>query len=43
MNTMKAYEGIVDFIAAVTTPNRVIAYQPSEAAKVRAHQLQLHW
>lgn len=32
MNTMKAYEEIIDFIAAGTTPSRVIAYQPSEAA-----------
>jgi len=39
MNTMKAYEEIVDFIAAGTTPNRVITYQPSEAAKARVADL----
>jgi hypothetical protein len=30
---MKAYGEIIDFIAAGTTPHRVITYQPSEAAK----------
>ncbi|MGH7450589.1 MAG: hypothetical protein ACRENG_04555 [bacterium] len=39
MNTMKAYEEIIDFIAAGTTPHRVIAYQPSEAAKARVADL----
>lgn len=36
---MKAYEEIIDFIAAGTTPPRVIAYQPSEAAKARVADL----
>lgn len=39
MNTMKAYEEIIDFIAAGTTPHRVIMYQPSEAAKARVADL----
>jgi len=30
---MKAYEEIIDFIAAGATPHGIIAYQPSEAAK----------
>jgi hypothetical protein len=36
---MKAYEEIIDFIAAGTTPHRVITYQPSEAAKARVADL----
>jgi hypothetical protein len=36
---MKAYEEIIDFIAAGTTPHRVIAYQPSETAKARVADL----
>jgi hypothetical protein len=36
---MKAYEEIIDFIAAGTTPHRAIAYQPSEAAKARVGDL----
>jgi hypothetical protein len=39
MNAMKAYEEIIDFIAAGTTPHRVIAYQPSKAAKARVADL----
>lgn len=36
---MKAYEEIIDFIAARTTSHRVITYQPSEAAKARMADL----
>jgi hypothetical protein len=39
MSTRKACEGIIDFIAAGTTPHRVIAYQPFEAAKTRGADL----
>ncbi len=39
MSTVKAYEEIVDFIAAGTTPDEVVAFQPSEAAKNRVADL----
>lgn len=39
MNTAKAYEEIVDFIAAGTTPQNVIAFRPSEAARERVSDL----
>lgn len=39
MHTIKAYEEVIDFIAAGTTPSRVIAYQPSETAKTRVADL----
>ncbi len=39
MSAMRAYEEIVDFIAAGTTPDGVIAYQPSKAAKMRVADL----
>ncbi len=39
MNTMNAYEEIVDFIAAGTSPNTIAAYQPSQAAKDRVADL----
>ncbi|MGH7599852.1 MAG: hypothetical protein ACREOI_26150 [bacterium] len=39
MSARRAYEEIVDFIAAGTTPHRIIAYQPSEAAKARVADL----
>jgi len=35
----RAYEEIIDFIAAGTTPNRVIAFQPSEEVKARVADL----
>lgn len=35
MNTVKAYEEVVDFIAAGTTPQNVIAFRPSEASQER--------
>ncbi len=39
MNTIKAYEEVVDFIAAGTTPHNVIAFRPSEAAQERVEDL----
>ncbi len=39
MNSIKAYEEVVDFIAAGTTPQNVIAFRPSEAAQERVEDL----
>jgi hypothetical protein len=39
MPMTRAYEEIIDFIAAGTSPRDVIAFQPSEAAKVRVADL----
>ncbi len=39
MNAVKAYEEVVDFIAAGTTPRNVIAFRPSEAAQERVSEL----
>ena len=39
MNTIKAYEEIVDFIAAGTTPQNVIDFRPSEAVQARVEDL----
>ena len=39
MNTVKAYEEVIDFIAAGTTPQNVIAFRPSEAAQERVTDL----
>jgi hypothetical protein len=39
MTMPRAYEEIVDFIAAGTTPSGVIAFQPSEEAKARVADL----
>lgn len=39
MSTVRAYEEIVDFIAAGTSPNNVVAYQSSPAAKARVADL----
>ena len=39
MNNIKAYEEIVDFIAAGTTPQNVISFRPSEAAQQRVGDL----
>ena len=36
---VRAYEEIIDFIAAGTTPRRVVAFQPSEEAKARVAEL----
>jgi len=39
MNTIKAYDEVVDFIAAGTTPQNVIAFHPSAAAQERVEHL----
>jgi len=39
MSTMRAYEEIVDFLAAGTTPDGIIAFQPSDVAKGRVADL----
>lgn len=39
MAVPKAYEEIVDFIAAGTSPQNVIAFRPSEAARQRVWDL----
>lgn len=39
MSTVKVYEEVIDFIAAGTTPQNVIAFRPSEAAQVRVTDL----
>jgi len=39
MNTVKAYEEVVDFIAAGTTPRRVIAFRPSKESQDRVADL----
>jgi hypothetical protein len=39
MSTVKAYEEVVDFIAAGTTPQNVIAFRPSEESQERVADL----
>ena len=39
VKTLRAYEEVVEFIAAGTSPGNVIAFQPSEAAKQRVADL----
>lgn len=39
MTTLKAYEEIVEFIAAGTSPSGVISFQPSAAVKERVAEL----
>ena len=39
MNIVKAYEEVIDFIAAGTTPQNVIAFRPSAAAQARVTDL----
>jgi hypothetical protein len=39
MNTIKAYEEVIDFIAGGTTPQNVIDFRPSEAAQERVSEL----
>lgn len=39
MNSAKAYEEVIDFIAAGTTPQNVIAFRPSAAAQARIEDL----
>ncbi len=36
---IRAYEEIVEFIAAGTRPETVAVFQPSDAAKARVHEL----
>jgi hypothetical protein len=36
---MQAYEEIIDFIAAGTSPKEVVAFRPSEPAKARVADL----
>ena len=37
--TLRAYEEVIDFIAAGTTPDNVVAFRPSEATKQRVADL----
>lgn len=39
MNTVKAYEEIIEFIAAGTTPDTVVSFRPSAATKTRVSEL----
>ena len=39
MSTVKAYEEVIDFIAAGTTPQNVIAFRPSQASQQRITDL----
>lgn len=39
MNSVKVYEEVIDFIAAGTTPQNVIAFRPSDAAQERLEDL----
>lgn len=39
MSTTRAYEEVIEFIAAGTSPSSVIGFQPSEAAKERVADL----
>lgn len=39
MSTPRAYEEVIDFIAAGTSPRNVVAFRPSESAKARVTEL----
>lgn len=39
MVTAPAYEEIIDFLASGTTPDEIIAFRPSEAARNRVEEL----
>jgi hypothetical protein len=39
MNIIRAYEEVIEFIAAGTSPSSVISFQPSEAVKERVADL----
>jgi hypothetical protein len=39
MNAIKSYEEIIDFIAAGTTPEAVVAFRPSEVVRQRVADL----
>ena len=38
-NTIRAYDEVIDFIAAGTSPSSVIAFQPSDPVKQRVADL----
>ena len=39
INTAKSYDEIIDFIAAGTTPEAVVAFRPSESVQRRVAEL----
>ncbi|HEX8000654.1 MAG TPA: hypothetical protein VF528_19900 [Pyrinomonadaceae bacterium] len=39
MSTNKAYEEVIDFLAAGTSPGNIVAFQPSEETKQRVAHL----
>ena len=39
VNIMKAYEEVIEFIAAGTSPNKLIAFEPSDVVKDRVADL----
>lgn len=39
MNTVKAYDEVIDFIAAGSTPQNVIAFRPSRTSQQRISEL----
>jgi hypothetical protein len=39
MSTLRAYEEVVEFIAAGTSPKNIVAFRPSETAKERVAYL----
>lgn len=39
MNTLRAYEEVIDFIASGTNPNSVIAFTPSDSVKNRVEDI----
>jgi len=39
MSTLRAYEEVVEFIAAGTSPRNIVAFRPSETAKERVAYL----
>ena len=39
MSTLRAYEEVVEFIAAGTSPRNIVAFRPSETAKGRVAYL----
>ena len=39
MSSNRAYEEVIDFLAAGTSPGNIVAFQPSEEAKQRVAHL----
>ena len=39
MSTLRAYEEVIEFIAACTSPQNVVAFRPSESARARVADL----